>query len=622
MLACSILRRISPSAKPFPVHCPASTSASASASPARGAQIASQYARRPRSFPLACPFSTRPRSQEQPREASALWTITFTLLALGGGAWLHDKYVNSTDHPPLHPSPAAPHIPSFLGVIDTLTTMPTEPAPGTVGTLTPEQEAKLQEFWVLTLKVFGVPLDALETEPANGKGNADAAPSSSAQDKKKSGKRRGWLWGRSNEDDDDTKSASSANGNTSSLASISITEGDDKHGQSKEFQRALVELQPEEIRTAFWNMVKHDNPDALLLRFLRARKWDVNKALIMLISTMRWRLQEVHVDDDIMANGEAKALKQASSSDAAEKKKGEDFLKQMRLGKSFLHGVDKLGRPICVVRVRLHRAAEQEAESLERFTVYTIETARLLLAPPVETATIIFDMTNFTVANMDYTPVKFMIKCFEANYPESLGTVLIHKAPWIFSSSSISIAITPNIIANPAIGIWSIIKGWLDPVVASKIHFTKNREDLEAFIPPSQIMKELEGDENWEYEYAEIQEGENTQMEDKETRDKLIAERQALAKEIQDITIEWIRASYMKETDAATAAKNKRNGLIEKLREQYWILDPYIRSRSLYDRLNILKGNGKIEFYPEAEKSREDEKKASSNAAAETTGAA
>ena len=36
------------------------------------------------------------------------------------------------------------------------------------------------------------------------------------------------------------------------------------------------------------------------------------------------------------------------------------------------------------------------------------------------------------MANMDYTPVKFMIKCFEANYPESLGAVLVHKAPWIF----------------------------------------------------------------------------------------------------------------------------------------------------------------------------------------------
>ena len=132
-------------------------------------------------------------------------------------------------------------------------------------------------------------------------------------------------------------------------------------------------------------------------------------------------------------------------------------------------------------------------------------------------------------------------------------------------------------------------------------------------------MKELEGDENWEYAYAEIKEGENAMMEDTETRDKLIAERQALAKEIQDVTIEWIRASYKKETDAVKAAKDERDGLIEKLREQYWVLDPYIRTRSLYDRLNIIKGGGKIEFYPETEKKvAQDEKKVSGDAAAET----
>lgn len=387
MRACSILRRISPSASSLPVPCRINA---AVASPERGAQIASQYARQARPFPLVRPYSTRSQSQHQPREASSLWTITFTLLAVGGGAWLHDKYFTSTDNPPpSYPSPTtSPHTHSFLEVIDTLTTMPIEPAPGTVGNLTPEQEVKLQEFWVLTLKVFGVPLDVLEAEHANGKANADAAASSSAQDKKKSSsKRKGWsLWGKGNEEDDDDKSVSSASGITSSLASINITDGDDKHGQSKEFQQALVELQPEEIRTAFWNMVKQDNPDALLLRFLRARKWDVKKALIMMISTMRWRLQDVHVDDDIMTNGEAQALKQATSADPAKKQKGEEFLKQMRMGKSFLHGVDKFGRPICVVRVRLHRAGDQEVDTLERFTVYTIETARLLLAPPVETA--------------------------------------------------------------------------------------------------------------------------------------------------------------------------------------------------------------------------------------------
>lgn len=257
--------------------------------------------------------------------------------------------------------------------------MPIEPAPGTLGNLTPEQEVKLQEFWVLTLKVFGVKLDTLEAEQAGSGGSSEAASSTTAQEPKQS-KRRMGLWGRGSDDDDDAKSI------TSSLASINISDSDDKYSQSKEFKQALEQLEPEEMRIAFWNLVKHDNPDVLLLRFLRARKWDVKKALVMMISTMRWRLQDVHVDDDIMANGESKALAQSQSSDPAEKKMGEEFLQQLRMGKSYLHGVDRSGRPICVVRVRLHRAAEQEVETVERFTVYTIETARLLLAPPVETA--------------------------------------------------------------------------------------------------------------------------------------------------------------------------------------------------------------------------------------------
>lgn len=45
-------------------------------------------------------------------------------------------------------------------------------------------------------------------------------------------------------------------------------------------------------------------------------------------------------------------------------------------------------------------------------------------------------MTGFSMANMDYTPVKFMIKCFEANYPESLGAVLVHNSPWLFQGLS------------------------------------------------------------------------------------------------------------------------------------------------------------------------------------------
>lgn len=276
--------------------------------------------------------------------------------------------------------------------------MPTELPPGTVGNLTAEQEAKLQEFWVLLLKVFGVKLDALES-------TKEAAP----QENKKEHKRRFGLFGKGKDHEDGTASEKSAEGVTTNLASINVSDGDDKYGQSKEFQQTLADMSPEEIRTTFWTMVKHDNPDSLLLRFLRARKWDVKRALVMFISTIRWRLMDVKVDDDIMKNGEPHALKQSQSSDPTEKKAGEEFLMQMRRGKSFLHGVDKSGRPICIVRVRLHKAGDQSPEVLDRFTVYTIETARMMLASPVETAVSLKFHAKAAEMHLTHSSVSFSI---------------------------------------------------------------------------------------------------------------------------------------------------------------------------------------------------------------------
>jgi hypothetical protein len=102
---------------------------------------------------------------------------------------------------------------------------------------------------------------------------------------------------------------------------------------------------------------------------------------------MHWRLDEMHVEDDIVKHGELGAAGDAANhADAKAKKNAEDFLVQLRMGKSYLHGLDKEGRPMCIVRARLHKAGEQTEESLERFTVFTIETARLLLRSPIDTA--------------------------------------------------------------------------------------------------------------------------------------------------------------------------------------------------------------------------------------------
>lgn len=468
--------------------------------------------------------------------------------------------------------------------------------PGRPGTLTLEQEIKLRELWQVTLKVFGV-YEASPAEP-NGATSPHAATTELIDTGNKKRRSRLYMFKRRNhEKDAESESApSSGAGTPSDLSSLSIADEDDKYGQAKDFKAAVANSTPEELRKTFWSMVKHDHPDALLLRFLRARKWDVDKALVMLISTMHWRAEEMHVDDDIIRRGEAGMLEDSKSGDAKTKKEGEDFMTQIRLGKSYLHGVDKEGRPMCIVRVRLHRQGEQSEQSLERFTVYTIETARMLLRPPVDTATIVFDMTGFSMANMDYTPVKFMIKCFEANYPESLGAVLVHKAPWLFQ------------------GIWSIIRGWLDPVVAGKVHFTKSTEELESFIPRMQIPTELGGDGNWAYSYVEPSPSENAAHADSTTRDRLLASRSELVRKYEGTVLDWIHAAEeLKEKEGGKAmeeAREARNAIAEELKRNYWEVDPYLRAQTLYDRTGVLRKDGWLQFYHAKEKEKKQEARA------------
>lgn len=277
----------------------------------------------------------------------------------------------------------------YSDLTDSYLVMAPNMPPGRPGTLTPEQEVKLRELWAATMKVFGV-YEPLSAE-VNGSETLASAPTSETLEKpgKKEKKKSRLHVFKRNKGDKGTESDSNPPSGTatpSDMSSLSIADEDDKHGQAKDYKAALANTAPEDLRQAFWSMVKLDHPDGLLLRFLRARKWDVERALVMMISTMHWRAEDMHVDDDIVLNGELAALNDSKSDDPKIKKEGEDFLAQIRMGKSFLHGLDKDGRPMCIVRARLHRQGEQSEKSLERFTVYTIETARMLLRPPVDTA--------------------------------------------------------------------------------------------------------------------------------------------------------------------------------------------------------------------------------------------
>lgn len=52
------------------------------------------------------------------------------------------------------------------------------------------------------------------------------------------------------------------------------------------------------------------------------------------------------------------------------------------------------------VNVKAHKKDEQNLEVLQMFTIYVMETVRLMIQPPIETGCLIFNMEGFSLANM------------------------------------------------------------------------------------------------------------------------------------------------------------------------------------------------------------------------------
>lgn len=100
----------------------------------------------------------------------------------------------------------------------------------------------------------------------------------------------------------------------------------------------------------------------------------------------------------------------------------------------------------------------------------------------METVTLVFNMTSFTLSNMDTPAVKFLIHCLQNYYPETLGRCYIVAAPALFWI------------------VWKMIRPWLDPVVAAKVFFIK-LEDLGQYIDDKNMLQAYGGENDFEFVY-------------------------------------------------------------------------------------------------------------------------
>ncbi|KAF9475194.1 hypothetical protein BDN70DRAFT_841281 [Pholiota conissans] len=238
------------------------------------------------------------------------------------------------------------------------------------------------------------------------------------------------------------------------------------HAQSEILERFKKELKEEGY------FVEERMDDAMLLRFLRARKFDLAKTKLMFINAEEWR-KDFAVDE------------LNRSFDFKEKAEVDKYYPQ------FYHKTDKDGRPIYIERLgkinikALYAATTQERQ-LQRL-VFEYEKSQKIRLPacsaafghPIETYCTILDLGGVSLSNFyrvkDYVSAASSVG--QDRYPETMGKFYIINAPWAFRA------------------VWAVIKPWLDEVTVKKINILGHgyRGVLVHQIPIENLPKDFGG---------------------------------------------------------------------------------------------------------------------------------
>lgn len=212
--------------------------------------------------------------------------------------------------------------------------------------------------------------------------------------------------------------------------------------------------------------------DATLLRFLRARKFDLEKAKLMFTNCEKWRedfgvnniLEEFHYTEKPLV---AKMYPQ------------------------YYHMVDKDGRPLYVEELgkvsynEMLKITTQERMlknlvwEYEALTKYRLPACSRMKGYLIETSCTILDLKGISISSA-YQVVNYVMetsKIGQDYYPERMGKFYCINSPFGFSTA------------------FKLFKPFLDPVTVSKIHIlgSSYKKELLKQIPPENLPEKFGG---------------------------------------------------------------------------------------------------------------------------------
>eukprot|EP00118_Oscarella_pearsei_P003974 m.16507 g.16507 ORF g.16507 m.16507 type:complete len:540 (+) comp26973_c0_seq1:46-1665(+) len=231
------------------------------------------------------------------------------------------------------------------------------------------------------------------------------------------------------------------------------------------------------------DLTRVDEDDLYLDRFVQHHKGDIAKALEMLIKSLKWR-KTFGVND-------------------LSKENIEKFF--FELGVGYVHGKDKKGNSVLILTIKHHKKDATRLAQLKRFVVFSLdEQARSL--PPHVKLTVIFDMTDVGLAQVDMDFLRFFIDCFKYYFPNMLECLLVYNIPFMLQA------------------VWKIVKSWLSEEARQKVKFVK-KADILNYVEKDQLLLRFGGSDPFEYKFTpeeeEHEEGDLRSMHDTETEELL-----------------------------------------------------------------------------------------------------
>nr|XP_015217190.1 PREDICTED: motile sperm domain-containing protein 2 isoform X2 [Lepisosteus oculatus] len=134
-------------------------------------------------------------------------------------------------------------------------------------------------------------------------------------------------------------------------------------------------------------------------------------------------------------------------------------------------------------KVKLHVKDAKMVVDKKKYVAFWLE--RYAKREPGMPLTVVFDMSESGLSNIDMDFVKYIINCFKVYYPKFLSKMVMYEMPWIMNAA------------------WKIVKSWLGPEAINKLKFV-TKSDVQEYIGAEYLPPHMGGTDSFKYSYPPL----------------------------------------------------------------------------------------------------------------------